>query len=135
MSKFKEEQCDKLVQQIACLGISQWSGYPAQCGHHIIGRTNLLWRWRLLNIAPLTTEEHQMLHAGLLDGLADWQKQFKYDNRNKLLVSYLVKSGMTRDEFVAERLTYLRQVKDDIEHGRTTWDDVIQKEREQYGTI
>ena len=54
MSKYKEDQCDKLVQQIATLGISQWSGTPAECGHHIIHRGSILCRWRLMNIAPLT---------------------------------------------------------------------------------
>ena len=69
MSKWAESQCDKLVQEIACTTKSQWSNYPAECGHHIIHRGNLLWRWRLMNIAPLTIEEHTMHHAGLLDPL------------------------------------------------------------------
>lgn len=130
----KERQCDALVQQIAVLTRSQWSNYPAECGHHIIGRANYLWRWRLINIAPLTIEEHAMCHAGLLDPLAQWQKNFKFVNKNKLLTHYLTNSNMTRDEFVNESLVYLRQVKDDIEHGRVTWDDVIKKEMEKYGT-
>lgn len=133
--KNKEKQLDALIQQIATLAKSQWSNYPAECGHHIIPRANLLWRWRLINIAPLTIEEHTMHHAGLLDPLAKWQKEFKYVNRNRLLTHYLANSGMTRDDFMTERLAYLRQVKDDIEHGRATWDSIIQKERREYGTL
>ena len=60
MSKYKENECDKLVQQIAVLGGSQWSGLPAECGHHIIHRGSYLWRWRLMNIAPLSENEDEL---------------------------------------------------------------------------
>lgn len=132
MSKNKEQLCDKLVQQIACLVPSQWSNYPAECGHHIIGRGNLLWRWRLMNIAPLTIEEHAMTHAGLMNPLAQWQKDFAFVNRNRLLTHYLVTKGITRDDFVNERFEYLTNVKNALEKGLTTWDTIINNERRMF---
>lgn len=135
MSKYKENQCDRLVQEIATMGRSQWSNYPAECGHHNIRRGNLLWRWRLINICPLTFEEHGMLHAGLLDPLANWQKAFFQENRNTTLEKYLQGSGMIRDEFVEERYQYLKQVKEDILSGKTTFEKVVNKERAEYGTL
>lgn len=135
MSKYQEQLCDKLVQQIACTAPSAWSGKPAECGHHIIHRANLLWRWRLLNIVPLTIEEHTMQHAGLLDALEPWQKVFEFDNRNKLLYGYLPQRGITRDEFVTESLNYLRQVKSDIDKGKITFAEIVEKERSKYGEV
>lgn len=135
MSKWAENQCDRLVQEIACTAKSQWSNYPAECGHHIIGRGNLLWRWRLMNIAPLTIEEHGMTHAGLLDPLFGWQKQHAFEHRNDTLTRFLVGAGQTRDEFVKETLEYLRDVKKRIDAGELTFNDIIQKERERYGTL
>lgn len=135
MSKHQEQLCDKLIQQIACTSPSQWSGKPAECGHHIIHRTNLLWRWRLINIVPLTIEEHTMHHAGLLDPLEGWQKGFAFANRHKLLYSYLPMSGKTKDEFVAESLEYLKKIKSDIDKGRTTLSEIINQERRKYGAF
>lgn len=130
-----EKLCDKLVQQIACSGLSQWSGKPAECGHHIIHRTNLLWRWRLINICPLTIEEHTMHHAGLLDPLEGWQKGFVFENKHKLLYSYLPKVGQTKEEFINQTLDYLKKVKSDIDKGKTTFQEIVNKERIKYATI
>lgn len=132
MSKYKENECDKLVQQIATLGASQWSGLPAECGHHIIHRGSILWRWRLMNIAPLTFEEHQMTHAGLLKPIFDWQKEMFQNHRHDLLERYLQEKNLIREEFVNQAYEYLKKVKHDIEHGLTKWEDVIAKEREQW---
>lgn len=132
MSKYKENQCDKLVQQIAVLGGSQWSGMPAECGHHIIHRGSYLWRWRLMNIAPLTFEEHQMTHAGLLKPIFDWQKEMFQNHRHDLLERYLQENNLIREEFVNQAYEYLKQVKYDIEHGLTKWEDVIKKERAKW---
>lgn len=132
MSKYKENECDKLVQQIVVLGKSQWSGLPAECGHHIIHRGSILWRWRLMNIAPLTFEEHQMTHAGLLNPLFNWQKTMFQNHRHDLLERYLQENNLIRDEFVNQAYDYLKQVKYDIEHGLTKWEDVITKEKAKW---
>lgn len=132
MSKYKENECDKLVQQIATLGKSQWSGMPADCGHHIIHRGSILWRWRLMNIAPLTFEEHQMTHAGLLKPIFDWQNEMFLNHRHDLLERYLHEHNLIREEFVNQAYEYLKKVKHDIEHGLTKWEDVITKEREKW---
>jgi hypothetical protein len=132
MSKYKEDQCDTLVQQICCLAKSQWSGYPAECGHHIIGRTSIVWRWRLMNIAPLTIEEHGLTHAGKIDSLHTWQKEFHDRHSNDALWKYLQKHWLTRDEFANQACVYLKQVKHDIEQGITTLDKVVKQERELY---
>lgn len=132
MSKYKENECDKLVQQIATSVISQWSGRPAECGHHIIHRGSILWRWRLMNIAPLTVEEHAMTHAGLLKPIWDWQKEMFQNHRHDLLERYLHEHNLIREEFVNQAYEYLKQVKHDIEHGLTKWEDVIAKERAKW---
>lgn len=129
----KEKLCDKLVQQIACFAPSQYSALPAECGHHMIGRGNYLWRWRLLNIMPLTIEEHTMLHAGLLDPAQPWQKNFVLENRNKLLYRHLLAQGISKDDFVMISYEYLTGVKRALETGATTWEQIIAKERGLYG--
>lgn len=135
MSKHTESLCDKLVQQIACTAKSQWSNYPAECGHHIIHRGNLLWRWRLMNIAPLTIEEHTMHHAGLLDPLGDWQKQHAFEHRNDLLTRHLVGTGLTKDEFVKNTLEYLKSMKKSIDEGDITFEEIVKIERGKYGSL
>lgn len=135
MSKYAESLCDKLVQQIACTAKSQWSNYNAECGHHIIHRGNLLWRWRLMNIAPLTYEEHTMHHAGLLNPLFGWQTDLRFRHNNDVLTKYLIGTGQTKDEFVNETLEYLRRVKKEIDSGRITFTDVVKLERQKYGTL
>lgn len=135
MSKYTESLCDKLVQLIACTAKSQWSNYPAECGHHIIHRGNLLWRWRLMNITPLTIEEHTMHHAGLLDPMYDWQKQHAFEHRNDLLTRHLVGTGVTKDEFVKDTLEYLKSIKKAIDAGETTFEDVVKAERVKYGSL
>lgn len=132
MSKQKENLCDALVQQIASTAKSQWSNYPAECGHHNIRRASILWRWRLVNIVALTIEEHGMLHAGLLDPLHEWQKRFFSKHRNDLLEKELQKKGMIRDEFVEIAYNYLKEVKRDIDRGETTFEDVVKEERKCY---
>lgn len=129
----KEKLCDKLVQQIACLTQSQHSGRPAECGHHMIPRGNLLWRWRLINIMPLTIEEHTMLHAGLLKPYTQEQKNFIMMNRDKLSYTYLMRIGATKDEFVESSYKYLQETKRSLEIGAATWEQVIEKERGLYG--
>lgn len=133
MSKYHEDLCDKLIQQIAATALSQWSGLPAQVGHHMVRRGNLLWRWRVMNIMPLTFEEHQMLHAGLLDPRQDWQIALEFSGKNQLLYHHLAKTFMTRDEFVTQTLDYLRRVKTHIDKGLTTFEDVVAEERSKYG--
>lgn len=135
MSKYAENLCDKLIQQIAATARSQYSNYPAECGHHIVHRGNMLWRWRIMNIAPLTIEEHTMHHAGLLDPLFGWQKDHAFKHNNDLLTRHLTVTGQTRDEFVNETLAYLRRVKKDIDNGLTTFVDVVKIERGKYGTL
>lgn len=41
----KIRELDALVQKWACRQRSYISGYPAQCGHHYIGRSEMLLRW------------------------------------------------------------------------------------------
>lgn len=128
-----EKQNDKLVQQIACCTMSQFSHRPAECGHHMIGRVNILWRWRLINICPLTVDEHTQLHCGLLDPLFGWQKKFVAENRNKLFANFSATNNVSRVDFAKSCNQYLRQVLADMESGKCNWVDVIEKERSMYG--
>lgn len=132
MSKYKENQCDRLVQEIATMTRSQVSGRPAECGHHIIHRGTILWRWRLMNIMPLTIEEHTMVHAGLYNPLLNWQREMHNNHRCDLLERYLHEHNLIREEFVNQAYEYLKQVKYDIEHGLTIFDEVVKKERAKW---
>ncbi len=105
----KIRKLDALVQKWACRQVSYVSGYRAECGHHYIGRANLLLRWNLKNIIPLTMAEHRQLHDGNLnwDISNPFRKQVLINMKNKGLKSYLLEKGLTLEDFLKERETEL----------------------------
>lgn len=100
--KLLEKELDKLIQLWAVKQCSQVSKKKAECGHHIIPRANKLFRWNLQNIMPLTYNEHYDLHSNSIDYRNLKQKEFEEENRNKSIKDYLIRKGITFDEFLKE---------------------------------
>ena len=97
-----EKENDKLIQMWACKQRSYYSHKPAQCGHHFYSRRNKLLRWDLLNIIPLTIEEHTLLHSGCiqLDICNPFRLQYLQNMSNKDYKQYLLENGLTDVEFI-----------------------------------
>lgn len=97
-----ERENDRLVQVWATKQRSFVSRKPAECGHHYYSRHNRLLRWDLLNIIPLTVEEHTKLHSGNLEINIEnpFRKQYLENMINKDFKKYLLENNITDDEFV-----------------------------------
>lgn len=97
-----ERENDRLVQVWATKQRSFVSRKPAECGHHYYSRHNRLLRWDLLNIIPLTVEEHIKLHSGNLEINIEnpFRKQYLENMINKDFKKYLLENNITDDEFV-----------------------------------
>lgn len=97
-----ESQNDRLVQIWATSQRSYVSGKPAECGHHYYSRRNTLLRWDLLNIIPLTYEEHTKLHSGNLTINIEnpFRVQYLQNMMNKDYKQYLLENNLTEQEFI-----------------------------------
>lgn len=97
-----ERENDRLVQIWATRQRSYLTGKPAQCGHHYYSRHNRLLRWDLLNIIPLTLEEHTKLHLGALEiNIGNpFRAQYLRNMINTDYKTYLLENGLTDAEFV-----------------------------------
>ena len=99
----KEKQLDKLVQIHSLTKRSIVSGARAECYHHIIGRRNLLLRYDIKNLAPMTLKEHELLHRGLLNPRYE-HKEYLDRMKNVSFKDYLLENGLTKDEFLDIKL-------------------------------
>lgn len=102
----KTKALDVLVQLWSC---QQRSAYDirlnAEAGHHVVKRANELLRWDIKNIMPLTYEEHGLIEQHKIS--VDWKHQHYLDEmKNKSFKQELLRMGLTRDEFLQERLEY-----------------------------
>ena len=97
-----ESENDKLIQIWASKQRSFYSRKPAECGHHFYTRSHRLLRWDLLNIIPLTYEEHEKLHLGKikLDIENPFRLQYLRNMLNKDYKKYLLENNLTEEEFV-----------------------------------
>lgn len=97
-----EKENDKLVQIWASRQRSYYSHKPATCGHHFYSRRIKLLRWDLLNIIPLTFEEHTLLHSGCiqLDICNPFRLQYLKNMSNMDYKQYLLENNLTDYEFV-----------------------------------
>lgn len=95
-----ENELDRLVQEWASRQPSIYSGKRGCVGHHIYSRRNTLLRWDLRNIAPLTPEEHRLLHDGKIYLEIDYDTQMYLEEMIKTdYRSWLIFNGMTEQEF------------------------------------
>ena len=99
-----ESENDKLVQIWASKQRSFYSHKPAECGHHFYTRSHRLLRWDLLNIIPLTYEEHQQLHSGKIELNIEnpFRLQYLRNMANKDYKTYLFENNLTESEFVKQ---------------------------------
>lgn len=104
-----EHELDSLVQKWAATQPSMYSGKRGCVGHHIFSRKNMMIRWDLRNIAPLTPEEHQLLHAGKIYLEIDYDTQMYLEEMMKVNYrTWLVMNGMTEKEFFQKEREKLR---------------------------
>lgn len=104
-----EHELDALVQKWAATQRSVYSGKRGCVGHHIYSRKNKMLRWDLLNIAPLTPEEHQLLHAGKIHLEIDCKIQNYLDEMMRTdYRAWLIIHGMTEKEFFKKKREDLR---------------------------
>lgn len=99
-----ERENDRLVQIWASRQKSYVSRKPAQCGHHFYSRYHRLLRWDILNIIPLTYEEHTELHNGKISLALNnpFREQYLRNMLNMDYKSYLLEKGLTDSEFVKQ---------------------------------
>lgn len=105
-----EQELDSLVQQISRKKLSQMSLKPAECGHHIIRRANILTRWDLNNIMWLTIEEHNQVHASPKredEIMLPRQREYVSKMEHASLKDFLRKKVWTIDEFMEDRKHFL----------------------------
>lgn len=107
-----EDENDRLVQQWASLQRSYISGAKGCVGHHFYGRRHLLLRWDILNIIPLTPDEHRDFHDGKLkiEISNPFRRQYLINRLNKDFKDYLLEHGMTKKDFIKERNLELRRL-------------------------
>ncbi len=110
-----ELKMDRMVQEWASKQRSYVSCFPAECGHHFYHRSIRLLRWDLLNIIPLTFDEHQRHHAGLLDIEIQNPFRAKYlqEKAQKNLKDHLLENGLTEDEWLKKCYLKLEQKNDE----------------------
>lgn len=95
-----EHELDRLVQVWAYRQRSIYSGKRGCVGHHIYSRKNKLLRWDLKNIAPLTPEEHRLLHDGKIILKIDEETQNYLDEMMRVnYKTWLLMNDMTEREF------------------------------------
>ena len=95
-----EHELDKLVQEWASRQRSIYSGKRGCVGHHIYSRKNKLLRWDLRNIAPLTPEEHRLLHDGKIYLEIDYDTQQYLEKMMRMQFrDYLLYNEQTEKEF------------------------------------
>lgn len=105
-----EHELDKMVQSWASQQRSVYSGKRGCVGHHIYSRKNKLLRWDLRNIAPLTPEEHRLLHDGKIYLEIDYDTQ-QYLEKMMMMQfrDYLLFNGLTEKEFYQKERMKLKK--------------------------
>lgn len=103
MSGGLEDENDRLVQEWASKQRSYISGSRQNIvGHHFYHRRYHLLRWDLINIIPLTYQEHEDFHKGkfTIEIKNPFRKQYLLNMANKDYKDYLLEHSMTEDDFV-----------------------------------
>lgn len=107
-----EHELDRMIQDWASRQKSIYSGKKGCVGHHIYSRKNKLLRWDLRNIAPLTPEEHRLLHDGKIYLEIDYDTQ-QYLEKMMMMQfkDYLLFNNLTEKEFYQnERLKIKKEL-------------------------
>lgn len=108
--EYIEHILDRLVQEWASQQRSIYSGKRGCVGHHIYSRKNKLLRWDLRNIAPLTPEEHRLLHDGKIYLEIDYDTQQYLEKMMQIQFrDYLLFNNLTEREFFENERTKLKK--------------------------
>lgn len=96
------KELDTLVQKWAVTQRSYISHQPAEVGHHYYGRRMKLLRWDLLNIIPLTNEEHRLYHDGKILIVIENPFRVMYLAQRAAMdyKQYLLENRWTEEEFM-----------------------------------
>lgn len=101
-----EKELDKLVQ-IACTNQRcRVCGRPAECGHHLIGRSDMMLRYDMVNIMPLCYEHHRLIHDGFInqwDYCCKEQREFLQERKKMSYKDFLIfVARKTEKEYLEE---------------------------------
>lgn len=104
-----EHELDRLIQEWASRQRSIYSGKRGCVGHHIYSRKNKMLRWDIRNIAPLTPEEHRLLHDGKIYLEIDYDTQIYLDEMMQMnFRDFLLENRMTENEFYQQERIKLK---------------------------
>ena len=102
---------DKLFQKLSNGKMCQVCGKPAQCTHHLVGRSNELLRYDQNNTLFVCLDCHNKIHAGHIN---DWSyttnKEYLDEHKNKSFKQFLLENKMTKQEFYESCEIYLKGV-------------------------
>ena len=106
-----EHELDRLIQEWASRQRSIYSGKRGCVGHHIYSRKNKMLRWDIRNIAPLTPEEHRLLHDGKIYLEIDYDTQIYLDEMMQMnFRDFLFENRMTENEFYQQERIKLKNL-------------------------
>ena len=101
-----EKQLDKLVQEFSHGKKCKICGKPAEATHHLIGRSNKMTRYDLINLMPVCLECHRQIHDGKInqwDYVEDMRQDYLMEIRNASYKDFLLKvAHQTDDEYLKE---------------------------------
>lgn len=106
-----EKKLDCLIQEYANKKRSIISNQTGCVGHHHYSRRIKLLRWDISNIIPLTLEEHQKVHQGVLKyKLPEETLEYLRDNANMDFKDYLLLREITEDDWLEEKYRQLKYI-------------------------
>ena len=106
-----EHELDRLIQEWASRQRSIYSDKRGCVGHHIYSRKNKMLRWDIRNIAPLTPEEHRLLHDGKIYLEIDYDTQIYLDEMMQMnFRDFLLENRMTENEFYQQERIKLKNL-------------------------
>ena len=106
-----EHELDILIQEWASQQPSMYSGKRGCVGHHIYSRSNKMLRWDIKNIAPLTPEEHRLLHDGKIYLEIDYHTQQYLDEMMRInFRDFLLENRMTENDFYRQERIKLKSM-------------------------
>ena len=111
-----ERQLDRLVQSMCENQYCRICGGKATAIHHIIGRSNKLFRYDIINLLPVCDKCHRLIHDKGLDAFVYVPLEVEVylkEHKNDSYKNYLLENGMTEDDFLEECKIDLKRIKYD----------------------
>lgn len=109
-----EKELDRLVQIACTTQRCRRCGKPAECGHHLIGRKDMMLRYDFTNILPLCYKCHDHIHAHKKE---QWnycskeQKEFLEEKQKMSYKDFLIfVAQQTEDEYLKGLKEYWKNI-------------------------